>query len=202
MSSDETGIDALAVVPLSADEVADSIPCGSGADIALRLKAVRDVFDFSQRELAKRAGVTNSSISMIEQGQVSPSILSLSRILAVFPMSLADFFSFKLSVSSHTSSQDCINKQVIANSALQDPHQLEAGTECLSAGQFTAFASATTDCCGVILDGSVNLTLLIGNRRLNQGDSFYIPAHQPFRFINLSAQDASFFRCSLFVRER
>lgn len=201
MSSDETGIDALAVIPLSPDEAADTTLCGSGADIALRLKAVRDVFDFSQRELAKRAGVTNSSISMIEQGQVSPSILSLSRILAVFPMSLADFFSFKLAVNLHTSSNECVNRKFIANSSSQDYHQLDARTECLSAGQFTAFASAATDCCGVVLDGSVNLTLLNGNRPLNQGDSFYIAAHQPFRFINLSAQDASLFRCSLFVHE-
>lgn len=196
MSSDETGIDTLAVISLSPDEAAHTAVCGSGADIALRLKTIREVFDFSQRELAKRAGVTNSSISMIEQGQVSPSISSLSRILAVFPMSLADFFSFKLNANLPDSSSEG------ANRSLQDRYQLDACTERLSTGQFTAFASAATDCCGVVLDGSLNLTLLSGTRPLNQGDSFYIPAHQPFRFINLSAQGASLFRCSLFVRER
>jgi DNA-binding XRE family transcriptional regulator len=63
-------------------------------DVASRLKLLRETCGFSQRELAKRAGVPNSSISMIEQGQVSPSIQSLSRILSAFPINLADFFFF------------------------------------------------------------------------------------------------------------
>jgi len=38
-----------------------------------RLKAVRSMYGLSQRELARRAGVTNSTISTIEQNRVSPS---------------------------------------------------------------------------------------------------------------------------------
>lgn len=63
------------------------------AAIGHRLRAIREANGLSQRELARRAGVTNSSISMIEQGQVSPSISSLEKILAVFPLSLGYFFS-------------------------------------------------------------------------------------------------------------
>ncbi len=46
----------------------------------------------SQRELAKRAGVTNSTISMIEKNSVSPSVSSLKKVLSGLPMSLMDFF--------------------------------------------------------------------------------------------------------------
>jgi len=46
----------------------------------------------SQRELAKRAGVTNGMVSLIEQDRVSPSIGSLQKILAAFPMTMAEFF--------------------------------------------------------------------------------------------------------------
>src|SRR5690554_6512187 len=46
----------------------------------------------SQRELAKRAGVTNSTISMIEKNSVSPSVSSLKKVLAGIPMSLVEFF--------------------------------------------------------------------------------------------------------------
>ena len=60
-------------------------------DTGRRLKAVREAHGWSQRELAKRAGITNSAISMVEQGQVSPSVQSLARILAAFPMDLAEF---------------------------------------------------------------------------------------------------------------
>src|ERR671910_1870232 len=61
-------------------------------DVAVRLKAVRQMHGLSQRELAKRAGVTNGMISLIEQGRVSPSVASLKKVLDGLPMSLAEFF--------------------------------------------------------------------------------------------------------------
>ena len=46
-------------------------------DIGHRLKAVRTKAALSQRELAKRSGVTNGFISQIEKNQVSPSMVRL-----------------------------------------------------------------------------------------------------------------------------
>lgn len=68
-------------------------------DVGLRLQAIRKMNGWSQRELAKRAGVTNSTISVIEQDRVSPSVGSLKKLLDVFPMSLADFFTLDLEES-------------------------------------------------------------------------------------------------------
>ncbi|WP_425048674.1 helix-turn-helix domain-containing protein [Pseudoteredinibacter isoporae] len=62
--------------------------------IGRRLQLLRERNGWSQRELAKRSGVTNSVISTIEQGRVSPSISSLEKILAGFPVSLREFFTF------------------------------------------------------------------------------------------------------------
>ena len=64
-------------------------------DIGASLKAVRKMRGLSQRELAKRAGVTNSTISMIEKNSVSPSISSLKKVLTGIPMSLVEFFSIE-----------------------------------------------------------------------------------------------------------
>ncbi|MCE9686484.1 cupin domain-containing protein [Shewanella sp. AS16] len=64
-------------------------------DIGASLKTVRKMKGLSQRELAKRAGVTNSTISMIEKNSVSPSVSSLKKVLAGIPMSLVDFFSIE-----------------------------------------------------------------------------------------------------------
>ena len=61
-------------------------------DVSTRLKAVRLMHGLSQRELAKRAGVTNGMISLIEQGRVSPSVASLKKVLDGIPMQLAEFF--------------------------------------------------------------------------------------------------------------
>ena len=63
-------------------------------DVGARLRMVRDRFGLSQRELAKRAGVTNGTISLIEQNRVSPSVSSLKKVLEGLPMTLADFFTF------------------------------------------------------------------------------------------------------------
>ncbi|MEX2962089.1 cupin domain-containing protein [Microbulbifer sp. TYP-18] len=72
-------------------------PDGKGTDdVGSRLKSVRKMHGLSQRELAKRAGVTNATISLIEQGRVSPSIGSLKKVLGGIPMSLAEFFTLQL----------------------------------------------------------------------------------------------------------
>ena len=67
--------------------------------VAEQLKAVRIAFGLSQRELAKRAGVTNGMISLIEQSRVSPSVGSLQKILAALPMTMAEFFTRDMSSS-------------------------------------------------------------------------------------------------------
>lgn len=71
-----------------------------------RLQALRKKFGLSQRELARRADVTNSTLSMIEQGKVSPSVGSLEKILHAFPISLQEFFSETLALSPAVISAD------------------------------------------------------------------------------------------------
>ncbi len=63
------------------------------SSVGLRLQKVRQYHGLSQRELARRAEITNSTLSMIEQGKVSPSIVSLEKILNAIPFSLQAFFS-------------------------------------------------------------------------------------------------------------
>src|ERR1700677_3388420 len=61
-------------------------------NVGAHLKALRQMYGLSQRELAKRAGVTNGLISLIEQNRVSPSVSSLKKVLDGVPMTLAEFF--------------------------------------------------------------------------------------------------------------
>ena len=68
-------------------------------DVGARLRSVRTSFGLSQRELARRAGVTNGLISLIEQNRVSPSVSSLKKLLDAVPMSLAEFFTLDLSAT-------------------------------------------------------------------------------------------------------
>lgn len=64
-------------------------------DIGGRLRYVRMRQNLSQRELAKRAGVTNSTISLIEANQSNPSVGALKRILDGIPIGMAEFFALE-----------------------------------------------------------------------------------------------------------
>jgi transcriptional regulator with XRE-family HTH domain len=61
-------------------------------DLGERLRQIRQKRGLSQRELAKRAGVTSATISLIEQNRVSPSVASLKKVLDGLSLSLAEFF--------------------------------------------------------------------------------------------------------------
>ncbi|WP_446699262.1 helix-turn-helix transcriptional regulator [Agrobacterium cavarae] len=57
-------------------------------DIGNRLRHLRSMHKLSQRELARRAGVTNSTISLIESNSANPSVGALKRILDGIPFRL------------------------------------------------------------------------------------------------------------------
>ena len=64
-------------------------------DLGERLRFVRTHHELSQRELAKRTGVPNSTISLIEANRMNPSVGALKRILDGIPIGLAEFFSLE-----------------------------------------------------------------------------------------------------------
>src|SRR5438105_13013776 len=68
-------------------------------DVGARLRGIRTTFGLSQRELARRAGVTNGLISLIEQNRVSPSVSSRKKVLDDVPMSLPEFFTMDLTAT-------------------------------------------------------------------------------------------------------
>ncbi|ARO14487.1 transcriptional regulator, XRE family [Ketogulonicigenium robustum] len=63
-------------------------------DIGGKLRALRVARGMSQRVLAQRVGVPNSTISLIESGRANPSVGSLKRILDGLPIGLAEFFAY------------------------------------------------------------------------------------------------------------
>lgn len=69
---------------------------GMSLNIGGRLRLVRQQHGLSQRELARRAGVTNATISLIESNGINPSVGSLKRVLDGIPMGLSEFFAFEV----------------------------------------------------------------------------------------------------------
>src|SRR4029077_8620218 len=68
-------------------------------DVGARMRSVRTTFGLSQRALARRAGVTNGLISLIEVGRVSPSVRWLKKVLDGLPLCPAEFFPLGLSAA-------------------------------------------------------------------------------------------------------
>lgn len=61
-------------------------------DVGIRLRFIRMQKGISQRELARRAGVTNATVSLIESNRMNPSVGALKRVLDGIPIGLSEFF--------------------------------------------------------------------------------------------------------------
>jgi transcriptional regulator with XRE-family HTH domain len=64
----------------------------SDPDVGRRLREVRERSGLSQRALAKRSGISNATISLIESNKLNPSVAVLKRILDGADMDLSTFF--------------------------------------------------------------------------------------------------------------
>lgn len=63
--------------------------------IGERLRVLRAAKGFSQRELARRSGLTHGTISFIERDKISPSIGTMRQILESLNMTLSEFFALQ-----------------------------------------------------------------------------------------------------------
>ncbi len=61
-------------------------------DVGARLRAMRQAAGLSQRRLAELSGVPHGQVAMIETNRSSPSVASLRRILGGLGVTLAEFF--------------------------------------------------------------------------------------------------------------
>lgn len=168
--------------------------------IGARLKVVREQNGLSQRELAKRSSVTHSSISMIEQGQHSPSVSSLEKILSGIPMTLAQFFvcdplnatqvvyrSSELAAQQKQSSaiiiQDIPHKNPQVNLILQKII-LGVGADMGAVPRISNHAISA-----IVIAGQLELTANMHVSALEMGDAFSLSVLQPYRLRNLSRSD-------------
>lgn len=159
-----------------------------------RLQAIRRCQGLSQRELAKKAGITNGSLSLIEQGKVSPSFHSLEKIIAAIPMTLIEFFDETYQplapVVKIQDQEQVGHKEVIITalslefmglpgSRLAD-HRLEAGAEY----RFNRPVVAGF-LCGKLMSGKLQLELNGATHDILAGEFFRFDLRQEHRLINV-----------------
>lgn len=168
-------------------------------DIAVRLQQVRKMYGLSQRELAKRAGVTNSSVSMIEQGRVSPSISSLEKLLKGIPMNIRDFFNIDFDDDSNcffrgyqmfSSSDEKIDYYRLAENI--DDHRSQLSYEVYNADSDTGEVMRVDArrSSGFIVQGVLDVIINNQLEQLEAGDGFIVEPGHPYRFRNTSSEKA------------
>ncbi|MGV8959435.1 MAG: cupin domain-containing protein [Stenotrophomonas sp.] len=170
-------------------------------DIGARLQQVRKSRGLSQRELAKWVGVTKSTISLIEQDKVSPSVSSLKKVLDGLPISLADFFTHDLDLGLPDSpfysagelpdvGSDGIRYFLVGQHRPQ--RRMCVLREVMPPGSDTGTSMLRHEGeeGGVVVSGQVEVTVGSQVRVLGAGEAYYFDSHVPHRFRNTGREPA------------
>ena len=166
-------------------------------DVGKKINQLRLAKGFSQRKLARMAGLTNTSISAIERNKVSPAINTLKAILSVLDSDLATFFSdewkerkprvvvtpndlIELSESnSRVSLKQVYNYSPSRNLGfLIELYEPNSSTE--------EKISHEGEEIGTVIEGTIMIRIDDTTYLLNQGDSYVINTAHPHTFINPS----------------
>ncbi len=160
-------------------------------DIGGRLRHLRMAANLSQRELAKRAGVTNSTISLIESNASNPSVGALKRILDGIPIGLAEFFTFEpdrpKKAFYRADELTEIGKGSISFRQIGDNlfgRSLQMLAECYQPGADTGKVPLVHEGeeGGIVLSGRLEVTVDDERRILGPGDAYYFESRRPHRF--------------------
>lgn len=169
-------------------------------DIGHKLRTIRKQRGLSQRELANRAGLTNGTISLIEQNRTSPSVASLKSLLDAIPISMAEFFStlenadkpkvfYKASEFTEIApaSDGQLSLRQLGNA---ENHALQVLHETYPPGADTGEEelSHVGEEAGIVIRGSVELTVDGHVGILRKGDGYLFDSRLPHRFRNISKE--------------
>ncbi len=167
-------------------------------DVGTHLKAVRQMYGLSQRELAKRAGVTNGLISLIEQNRVSPSVSSLKKVLDGIPMALADFFTLDLGGKPQVFfpreeladiGTASVELRLVGGRLTQRSMSILHERYAANADTGEEMLTHAGEEGGVVVKGKVELTVGGETRVLGAGDAYYFKSSVPHRFRNIGREE-------------
>jgi transcriptional regulator with XRE-family HTH domain len=168
-----------------------------------KLKSLRQACGLSQRALAQLAGLTHGNLSHIEQGKISPSVLTLEKILTALQIPIASFFAMQEPVCVVPAAQwavttdagvHWVSMEVVAAQAptYLVVHSLQPG-----AAQSRDFLRHRGVIAGCVMSGRIELRLDDTPHQLVAGDGFYFSHLRSFRLINNDAQSATWIGVSL-----
>ncbi|MHB0913028.1 MAG: cupin domain-containing protein [Armatimonadota bacterium] len=159
------------------------------SNISAKIKQLREERDLSMRELADRAGLSASLVCKIEAGRVSPTVMSLEKLLDAMDMGLHEFFNdeqvenpadkIAFKASDMVVAEDEEHLWCYAFPKHPDIKGQLTYEEYRPHTRLMEKERHRGDICGFVLSGE--LTIDITDRdsiKLSKGDAFYIKAGQ------------------------
>ncbi|WP_375464833.1 cupin domain-containing protein [uncultured Methylobacterium sp.] len=160
-------------------------------DVGERLRFVRTRHGLSQRVLAKRTGVTNSTISLIEANRVNPSVGALKRILDGIPIGLAEFFALApeperkafyaadelVEIGKGPISYRQVGQTLFGRSLQLLRERYEPGAD---TGRVALSHDGEEG--GIVLSGRLEVSVDDARRILGPGDAYLFESRRPHRF--------------------
>jgi transcriptional regulator with XRE-family HTH domain len=170
----------------------DSAP---GGEVGPRLRQLREQKALSARQVAELAGVTPAYLSRLENGRVSPTVVTLARLVAAMGETMATLFSeppghqepvVRRADRHLMRSRGVLDSQVTPGWATR----LEVLESLVDPGQGSSdglHTHAGDEECVLVLEGELDLFLGSDRHRLGLGDSATFDCHIPHRWRNPSS---------------
>ncbi len=163
--------------------------------IGRHLRELRRRRQLSSRELAARAGISHSTVSLIERDRMSPSIDTLGAVVDALGTTLVEFFSGLRSSYSYSpvyrpddfveiGNPDEISYRVIGFNQPARKMQVLMETYQPLADTGDIFSHDAQEA-GLVLEGRIELTVGQNSWVLTPGDGYYFDSNLPHRFRNL-----------------
>nr|WP_309502040.1 cupin domain-containing protein [uncultured Roseovarius sp.] len=160
-------------------------------ELGLRLRALRDRASLSQRALAKRSGVPNSTISLIEAGKVNPSVAALKRILEGVPIGLSEFFAFEPEAERKVFyaaeelteiGKNGVSLKQVGTTLFGRAMMILKETYEVGADTGRGMIGHEAEEGGIVVAGRLEVTVGDQRKVLGPGDAYYFDSRTPHRF--------------------
>ena len=173
-------------------------------DPGKHVRLIRRSRDLSQRELARRVGVSNGTISQIENGNSDPSFSLLMKILDGLGVSITEFFDEDLTDQQQIffTQEDFLNVGSGKVKFMQlGPHlegrAMQMLKELYPIGASTGKKLLTHagEEAGIVLRGRIEVRVGEEVRILKEGEAYYFSSTIPHSFRNVGSQECEVISC-------
>lgn len=183
---------ATIVITVKGESMTDTI------DVPSRVRAARKGRGLTQRDLARRAGLSHTTIAKIERGEINPTIASLQKIAAAVRSTVAAL----LSGGDEEPDRQVFRRADLTTVALGahtirqigrhlGGHALQMMEDTYAPGADTGetMLSHAGEEAGFVVRGRLELTIATVTQVLETGDAYRFESRLPHRFRNLGDED-------------